>query len=271
VLFFNLNGKDKAWMDVAAACDNLNNVTFTEKLKRATQDLNKAKASISAGLAPTTISNYIATGSTPRADIALKIARAIGVPLDWLVDDTQDWPPPESRRDGATSFTDQQLLHEIATRLLRAVIDLRAEANRAKAIDWKTAAHDAARVGPRKPLPDSARQAMLTLSSFQVKLSRILQEFDVDFYAIMHHADLPGAALSIADVQHVTSGFVVDDVASLPGVSEFADAIRERPDWNGSDLKNAEDFYERQGMRRYMRLAHPTHPEGQSDRTDQPI
>ena len=49
---------------------------------------------MSVGLAPTAISNYIASGSIPRADIALKIARAVGVPLDWLIDDSQDFPPP---------------------------------------------------------------------------------------------------------------------------------------------------------------------------------
>lgn len=68
-------------------------MTFHEKVTRLCEDRNKSKLSRRAGLSSTGISSYIAKGCLPRLDIALRIARAIGVSLDWLADDTANWPP----------------------------------------------------------------------------------------------------------------------------------------------------------------------------------
>lgn len=62
-------------------------------------DLRKAIGDIS----PTTVSNW-ESGSIPAMDIALKVARALGVPLDYLADDEQDRPVPT-----AMSEAEQQL------------------------------------------------------------------------------------------------------------------------------------------------------------------
>ncbi len=32
--------------------------------------------------------------SIPRADYGVRLAAALGVPAEWLFDDSQDWPPP---------------------------------------------------------------------------------------------------------------------------------------------------------------------------------
>jgi transcriptional regulator with XRE-family HTH domain len=71
----------------------MNFMTFAEKLRAVSEGVNKARAGKAAGMRSTTISNYIATRSIPRADIALKLARALGVSLEWLVDDAQGMPP----------------------------------------------------------------------------------------------------------------------------------------------------------------------------------
>jgi hypothetical protein len=68
-------------------------MTFTEKLSRLTEDRTKTKVSRRAGLHPTAISNYLVKGCVPRGDIALRIARAIGVSAEWMLDDAQGWPP----------------------------------------------------------------------------------------------------------------------------------------------------------------------------------
>ena len=70
-------------------------MNFTEKLKRASADLNKSKAGERVGLKADTISSYITKKAIPRLDTAVKIARALSVPLEWLADDSQDWPPPQ--------------------------------------------------------------------------------------------------------------------------------------------------------------------------------
>jgi transcriptional regulator with XRE-family HTH domain len=115
----------------------LRRVQFREKLRRLGADRNKSKAGVEAGLAPTAISSYIAKKSVPRADIALKIARAFQVPLDWLVDDAQDWPAPEGLARG---LSDDELLAEICRRYERVAGQLQAVISRCQNVHWPTAA-----------------------------------------------------------------------------------------------------------------------------------
>jgi len=68
-------------------------MTFREKLVVLVENMNKSKVSRRAGISPSGISNYIAkTGSIPRADIAARIAKVLGVSVDWMLDDTQGFP-----------------------------------------------------------------------------------------------------------------------------------------------------------------------------------
>ena len=91
-------------------------MTFTEKLKRLAAEINQSKAAKSVGLAPSTIGAYIAKGSIPRGDIAVKLARALNGPVDWLCDDARDWPPPTTM---AAPLSNEELLVELARRLAR--------------------------------------------------------------------------------------------------------------------------------------------------------
>ncbi len=43
-----------------------------------------------------TLLRHLRDGTDPLTSNALKLARAMGVPLDWLADDGQGWPPPAS-------------------------------------------------------------------------------------------------------------------------------------------------------------------------------
>jgi len=45
----------------------------------------------------------------PRIDLGLKLAHLFGVPLDWLADDGQDWPPPKSDEQSAADIVKQAL------------------------------------------------------------------------------------------------------------------------------------------------------------------
>ena len=68
-------------------------MTFIEKLRRLTDDRNKSKLARRMGLPPTAIHAYLSKGYMPRANTALRIARALSVSFEWLLDDRQNWPP----------------------------------------------------------------------------------------------------------------------------------------------------------------------------------
>jgi transcriptional regulator with XRE-family HTH domain len=68
-------------------------VNFTEKLRRLVEDRTRSKLARRAGLSPTAISDYLVKGYIPRADNALRIAHALNISVEWLVNDEANWPP----------------------------------------------------------------------------------------------------------------------------------------------------------------------------------
>jgi transcriptional regulator with XRE-family HTH domain len=97
---------------------------FAEKLERFTREKNKAKIARAAGLPANAINEYIAKGYTPRADNALALAKALKVPLEWLVDDSRDYPPPEPvPKPTVSDLPDYDLLLELARRFRREQIE----------------------------------------------------------------------------------------------------------------------------------------------------
>jgi transcriptional regulator with XRE-family HTH domain len=68
-------------------------VDFHEKLRRLTLDHNRAAVCRRAGLSENSIHRILARKQTPRADVAARIARALGVDPGWLIDDNRGWPP----------------------------------------------------------------------------------------------------------------------------------------------------------------------------------
>lgn len=66
-------------------------MTFAEKLKRLTRDMNRSKLCRRADLPLSAIGEYL-NGAVPRADGAARLARALGVSLDWLFDEARGFP-----------------------------------------------------------------------------------------------------------------------------------------------------------------------------------
>jgi transcriptional regulator with XRE-family HTH domain len=92
-------------------------MTFAQKLSKLTAGRNKSAISQAADLPATAISNYINRKYTPSADKALRIARALDVPLDWLVDPDRDLPAPKSTGTlDAGALSDEQLMREVSRR-----------------------------------------------------------------------------------------------------------------------------------------------------------
>ncbi len=69
-------------------------MTWQQKIRRLLGGKNASALAESVGLPRTSIRNAVNTGQVPRVDKAIKIARALGVPADWLFDDARPWPPP---------------------------------------------------------------------------------------------------------------------------------------------------------------------------------
>ncbi len=66
---------------------------FNEKLRRLLEDRNRVAVARRAGMAATSLGNYLNRGSVPSISIAVRIAHALNVSVGWLVDDSQGWPP----------------------------------------------------------------------------------------------------------------------------------------------------------------------------------
>lgn len=69
---------------------------FSEKVERRLLELgwNQATLAERIGRKSSTVANWFIRGSVPRLDVAWEVARAIGLPVDYLADDEQKEPPP---------------------------------------------------------------------------------------------------------------------------------------------------------------------------------
>jgi hypothetical protein len=116
-------------------------MTFTDKLKKLTREMNRTKLSRRIKLPPNAISDYVNKGYLPRLDTGLRIARVLAVSLDWLADDSKGWadrfsiPQQAMEKSGAGSRREikgaadmlqgvrLELLHSSARRLLAAQLN----------------------------------------------------------------------------------------------------------------------------------------------------
>ena len=123
---------------------------------------NKSEVARAAGLPVTAISNYINRKYIPRADTALRIAKALNVPLSWMVDDSQNWPPPKT--DGASSAFlqnagDDELWSELSHRYIRYAKNALQYAEKLKEFDFAKLAYEFKNL-PDKKLSDKLRPAV---------------------------------------------------------------------------------------------------------------
>jgi len=106
---------------------------FVEKLDRLTAG-RREEISKAAGLPAFAISNYISKRQMPRGDRALALARALHVPIDWLLDNDRDFPPPE--QSSLANVDDARLMYEALRRQRLEAMRVRELIERAKTIDW---------------------------------------------------------------------------------------------------------------------------------------
>jgi hypothetical protein len=166
---------------------------FTEKLRRRSLEIgNKSKASRAQGLKPNAISSYVAKASLPRADIALKMARALDVPLEWLVDDEQDWPPPKGDRPAVELLPDDALLEELARRYRLQSLRVLKWFETLKRADWAEVARRLYTYPPGTKLPGELEAVLSIVFNTGTMAVFAPGNFDPRVYAEEHHADMPG-------------------------------------------------------------------------------
>jgi transcriptional regulator with XRE-family HTH domain len=166
-------------------------VKFTEKLARLTAEGNKTLIAKAAGLPPTAISNYINRGYIPRADTALRIAETLKVPVEWLINDDEDWPPPAAPdKDIIGNVPDGLLMREVSRRLRRAAVDTRKLIEQAEHIDWHSVAKDLLNQPIESPIPKSlAREHDIGISLLFA--DGAILKFEASHIAPTHWRDLP--------------------------------------------------------------------------------
>ena len=68
-------------------------MTFHEKLHVLTEDRKKRALSRRTGLPADAITAYLSKRHMPSGEVALRLARVLGVSVEWLLDDAQGMPP----------------------------------------------------------------------------------------------------------------------------------------------------------------------------------
>ena len=83
--------------DIAMTRYRFGSMTFGEKVHvmigMKGRGYSQKRLATDAGLSKSTISDYVRDEYLPTIDVGLRIARALGVTLDWLADDDQELPP----------------------------------------------------------------------------------------------------------------------------------------------------------------------------------
>lgn len=69
---------------------------FDRKLRHlmVERDIGQEALAKAAGVSQSSISRWLSGSHLPQIDAASRIAREMGVSLDWLADDEAEWPPP---------------------------------------------------------------------------------------------------------------------------------------------------------------------------------
>ena len=177
-------------------------VIFREKLSRLIGDSSRAKISRAAGVPATVVTTYVNRGSEPSATNALKLARALGVPVDWLIDDDQDWPPPTHDRTAEVSLgsaADDELRSEFVKRYRAFAVSFYNNLKRAESIDWKGVAAQVEKLKDDAKLPEKLQEherlARLLESTFHLSQSLSFDPGRHSASYIQPHPAIPDDAL----------------------------------------------------------------------------
>jgi transcriptional regulator with XRE-family HTH domain len=171
---------------------------FAAKLKQLTADENKSKLARAAGLSSTAISDYLQKGYIPRADKAIKLARALDVPTDWLFDDEADFPVPSAKKNGAANLTDDELMLEVSRRWRIHAVRYLDLINKGEKVDWSAVAEEVLKL-PLGSEPPARLQWQLRLAAMLDGFHQDLLRYEPSIAALAFDG-IPGSDLNPDDL-----------------------------------------------------------------------
>lgn len=169
-------------------------MTFAEKLIKLIGEDSRARIARKAALQPSILNNYVNRGSAPMARAALQLARALSVPLDWLIDDAQEWPPPDPKEKLSPSLlSDRDLMMEVARRDRLEIIHFLECLDKAEKVDWEAIHREVSTFRDDEPIPPTSREVMgLVVTLFYIH-NQLLGRYQPEYFARHNHAAMPGA------------------------------------------------------------------------------
>jgi transcriptional regulator with XRE-family HTH domain len=72
-------------------------MTFPQKIRALMRIYKQNAIARRVGISPQSLNAYLHHGAIPSADVAVRLADALGVDVSWLIDDRQNWPPVTSK------------------------------------------------------------------------------------------------------------------------------------------------------------------------------
>ncbi len=175
---------------------------FAEKIRRLTAGKNKSALAEEVGLRAAAVSDIINKGHEPKSATALKLARVLNVPLDWLVDDDRDdYPPPEQPGRSLSEYDDEELMIEVATRYRREAVRLYKDLMRLDPElkethpDWDQIAAKALSTPLNQPLPPEIERDV-ALARELLMLPWRINRLSPESVAELHHKQMPGGQMS---------------------------------------------------------------------------
>ena len=90
--------------------DRIPRVELAEKVERLRGKMTNLELAAACKCSAGNIHKITREGSQPSLAIGVRLARALGVPAEWLGDDEQGWPPPVSLADRAVELVKAALV-----------------------------------------------------------------------------------------------------------------------------------------------------------------
>ncbi len=84
-------------------------VKLAEKLRMARRGRSYVEIAHEVGCTPGNIRKIEAESSQPGFVLGVRLAEALGVPVNWLADDSADWPPPATPQQSAETLVREAL------------------------------------------------------------------------------------------------------------------------------------------------------------------
>ncbi len=163
---------------------------LTHKLRRLCKGRDHKELANAAGVTRQAIAQYL-EGSTPGPGVLLALAKTFTVPIEWLIDDTLSWPPPNN---AAVLLSDRDLMLEVARRYREEALRVIKILKIAEKTDWYAVAEKLFKSGLDWHSPErvDVPSGLLAIDYSGTLLLRCYI-YDLASWQNKFHTELPGS------------------------------------------------------------------------------